>query len=229
MLRFLPYIIICLLVILSGKMLNIFDKGDDSSLYNTEVSVAQAATEQAIEVAEQKNVDIVTTSNSETTKKDEKVYDDNIKDLPNISCIPYVKQASSTELEILKNLKQRREELEGREKELLFKESAIQLTKNQIDERLTALQLLRDELKIIMKQYDIKESEKNTKLVKIYENMRPKEAAKIFEEMQLNVLLDVVEKMRETRLAPILASMEPFKAKEITVALATRRKSININ
>ncbi|MDJ1407543.1 MAG: hypothetical protein MRQ13_04095 [Candidatus Midichloria sp.] len=40
--------------------------------------------------------------------------------------------------------------------------------------------------------------------------MKPKEAARIFEEVQLNVLLEVVGGVRETRLAPILASMELF-------------------
>ncbi len=37
------------------------------------------------------------------------------------------------------------------------------------------------------------------------------------------VLLDVVERMKERKTAPILASMNPKRAKEITLELAQRR------
>ncbi|MDJ1304992.1 MAG: hypothetical protein MRQ09_01980 [Candidatus Midichloria sp.] len=230
-------------------MFNIFDKNaidsaskDDTVFSFAEPNLAQATLAQAaIEIddktheyaknhnTEELNKIIQSIKNdSENIVKDEKIYDRNIKDLPNVGCISYIKREfSPTEVDILKSLKQRREELENREQELLFKENTIQLTKNQISERLSTLQLLKDELQVIIKQYDTKEGEKNAKLVRIYESMKPKEAARIFEEMQLNVLLEIVEKMRETRLAPILASMEPFKAKEITVALVNRRKSIH--
>ncbi|AEI89035.1 MAG: hypothetical protein MRQ11_00390 [Candidatus Midichloria mitochondrii] len=225
-------------------MFNIFDKNaidlaskDDTVFNFAEPNLAQAAIEiddKAHEYDKNQNTEELNKiiqsikNDSENIVKDEKIYDRNIKDLPNVGCISYIKREfSPTEVDILKSLKQRREELENREQELLFKENTIQLTKNQIIERLSTLQLLKDELQVIIRQYDTKEGEKNAKLVRIYESMKPKEAARIFEEMQLNVLLEVVEKMRETRLAPILASMEPFKAKEITVALVNRRKSIH--
>ncbi|WP_237697331.1 MotE family protein [Candidatus Midichloria mitochondrii] len=239
-----PYLIVCLLIILGSKMFNIFDKNaidlaskDDTVFNFAEPNLAQAAIEiddKAHEYDKNQNTEELNKiiqsikNDSENIVKDEKIYDRNIKDLPNVGCISYIKREfSPTEVDILKSLKQRREELENREQELLFKENTIQLTKNQIIERLSTLQLLKDELQVIIRQYDTKEGEKNAKLVRIYESMKPKEAARIFEEMQLNVLLEVVEKMRETRLAPILASMEPFKAKEITVALVNRRKSIH--
>ena len=249
MLRFLPYLIVCLLIILGSKIFNIFDKNaidstskDDTVFSFAKPNLAQATLAQASIEIDDKAQEYAKNQNTEELNKiiqsikndsgnivkDEKIYDRNIKDLPNVRCISYTKREfSPTEVDILKSLKQRREELENREQELLFKENTIQLTKNQISERLSTLQLLKDELQVIIKQYDMKEGEKNAKLVRIYESMKPKEAARIFEEMQLNVLLEVVEKMRETRLAPILASMEPFKAKEITVALVNRRKSIH--
>jgi flagellar motility protein MotE (MotC chaperone) len=52
--------------------------------------------------------------------------------------------------------------------------------------------------------------------------MKPKEAARIFEQLDLPVLLDVLERMKETKTSPILASMEPSKAKAVTLALAAR-------
>lgn len=238
MLRFLPYLIVCLLFILGGRMFTMFDRNKSNNVASqgiSDLNLAQASTEANINNSHKNSSNEVLTKivkeiqkESDTLKNNESTYNHNIKDLPNVGCISHVQtEFSPTEIDILKSLKQRREELEGREQELMFKENTIQLTKAQIDERLKTLQLLKDELKIIIKQYDVKEAEKNARLIRIYENMKPKEAARIFEEMQLNVLLEVVEKMRETRLAPILASMEPFKAKEITVALVNRRKAIH--
>ena len=60
-------------------------------------------------------------------------------------------------------------------------------------------------------------------LVKIYEAMKPKDAARIFEQLDLVVLLDVIERMKERKTAPILANMDPERAKTITLELAQRR------
>lgn len=53
--------------------------------------------------------------------------------------------------------------------------------------------------------------------------MKPKYAARIFEELELPILLDVVERMRKAKTASIIAKMTPGKAKKVTTALAHRR------
>ena len=53
--------------------------------------------------------------------------------------------------------------------------------------------------------------------------MKPKDAARIFEQLDMVVLLDVIERMKERKSAPILAKMKPQRAKEITLELAQRR------
>jgi len=54
--------------------------------------------------------------------------------------------------------------------------------------------------------------------------MKPKDAARIFEELDMAVLLDVIERMKERKSAPILAKMNPVRAKAITLELAQRRE-----
>jgi flagellar motility protein MotE (MotC chaperone) len=53
--------------------------------------------------------------------------------------------------------------------------------------------------------------------------MKPKDAARIFGELDMVVLLDVIERMKERKIAPILAEMNPQRAKAITIELAQRR------
>ena len=55
---------------------------------------------------------------------------------------------------------------------------------------------------------------------KIYENMKPKAAAGVFEELDMDILLEVVSRMKERKVAPILALMTPTRAKELTFELA---------
>ncbi len=60
-------------------------------------------------------------------------------------------------------------------------------------------------------------------LVRIYEAMKPKEAAQILQRLDMDVLLGVVERMKDAKVAPILANMDPERAQTITALLADRR------
>jgi flagellar motility protein MotE (MotC chaperone) len=59
-------------------------------------------------------------------------------------------------------------------------------------------------------------------LVRIYESMKPPEAARIFSNLDMPVLLQVVRQMKPARSAAILAEMPPERAKEVTTALSQK-------
>jgi flagellar motility protein MotE (MotC chaperone) len=54
--------------------------------------------------------------------------------------------------------------------------------------------------------------------------MKPQEAARIFEQMDLITLVEMVERMSERKVAPVLAQMNPVRAKQVTTELSKRRK-----
>jgi flagellar motility protein MotE (MotC chaperone) len=60
-------------------------------------------------------------------------------------------------------------------------------------------------------------------LVKLYEGMRPRDAAQIFDDLDMPVLLPIVDRMREARAAPVLAAMRPDRARALTGELARLR------
>jgi flagellar motility protein MotE (MotC chaperone) len=60
-------------------------------------------------------------------------------------------------------------------------------------------------------------------LVKLYESMKPRDAATIFNDLEMAVLLQVVDRMKEAKAAPVLAAMQPDKARELTAKLADMR------
>ncbi|PWR19800.1 hypothetical protein DKG75_15180 [Zavarzinia compransoris] len=63
------------------------------------------------------------------------------------------------------------------------------------------------------------------RLVKVYETMKPADAANIFNTLDFPVLIEVAGRMKEAKIAPVLAAMDPEAAKALTVALARRRGS----
>jgi flagellar motility protein MotE (MotC chaperone) len=129
---------------------------------------------------------------------------------------------SPQEVEILQSLAQRRDELDRRAAEVDRHEALLQATEQRIDEKIAKLKQMEGTIDATFKKEDQKDDAKIKSLVKIYETMKPKEAARIFEQLDLPVLLDVLENMKELKTAPILASMDPAKAKTVTLALAAR-------
>jgi flagellar motility protein MotE (MotC chaperone) len=131
--------------------------------------------------------------------------------------------ATDAEIELLGKLAARREELERRAAELELQGNLLKATERRLDEKIAELKSIKTTIEGLLKKHDAEEEAKLKSLVKIYENMKPKDAARIFEKLDMPILLDVVERMREAKVAPVLADMDPSKAKSVTAALAERR------
>ena len=56
----------------------------------------------------------------------------------------------------------------------------------------------------------------------MYENMKPKDAARIFNRLDMNILVEVSTKMKPRTMSAILAQMAPDAAERLTVELANR-------
>jgi flagellar motility protein MotE (MotC chaperone) len=107
---------------------------------------------------------------------------------------------------------------------MAMREKILQATEIRIDTKIDELKKLEIRIKGLLLDHD-KESEQQIKsLVKVYENMKPKDAARIFEKLEMEILLDVTERMKEVKMAKVMAAMDPMKAKTLTVRLATRRR-----
>ena len=59
-------------------------------------------------------------------------------------------------------------------------------------------------------------------LVVMYENMKAKDAAKIFDRLDMRVLIEVVSQINPRRMSDIMAQMMPEAAERLTVELANR-------
>lgn len=133
-------------------------------------------------------------------------------------------QFSRAEIEMLQSLMERRETLDLRARELDIRGNLLSAAELRIDEKIVQLKSIEATIQELLARHDDQEEKKLRSLVRIYESMKPKQAARIFEELDIDILIDVAERMNERKFAPILAQMNPKRAKTVTVEIRTRRQ-----
>ena len=131
---------------------------------------------------------------------------------------------ANVKMEVFDDLSSRRKKLDKREKELMTREALLRAAEQEIDRKYQELSGLRREIEGLLEQQSAEEKARITSLVKIYEGMKPKDAARIFDTLDLDILVAVMSDMSERKLSPILAAMNPERARTITIMLAEQKK-----
>jgi flagellar motility protein MotE (MotC chaperone) len=135
-------------------------------------------------------------------------------------------QPSSAERAILERLTQRRQELDTRARELDIRESLIKAAEKRIEGQLAELKETESRIKVETQQKDEAATARFKGLVTMYENMKPRDAAKIFDRLDAGVLLEVASKIEPRHMADILAQMSPDSAQRLTVELASQAQAV---
>lgn len=129
---------------------------------------------------------------------------------------------SQGEVDVLRSLAARRESLNARERDLAVREQTLAIAEKRLEERIAELKGIEARINAALGQRDAAHQEQIQALIKMYESMKPGDAAKIFEKMEREILVAVSSKMKPTKLGSVLALMDPGKAQDLTVLLANR-------
>ncbi|HEX2559271.1 MotE family protein [Phenylobacterium sp.] len=132
---------------------------------------------------------------------------------------------SPAELQVLQSLGARRGQLEQREQDLNVQLALLAAAEAKVDAKLKSMNALKAEVQGLMAQADQKEEAETTRLVKVFESMKAKDAAPRMELLDDSVRLPIAAKMKERVLSAILAEMKPAEAKRLTEALARRHSA----
>ena len=124
---------------------------------------------------------------------------------------------------VLEALRARRAEIEAREEALAQREMLMAAAERRLADRLEELNGLRQRLEAEGRQRDERTEQGWRQMVRLYEGMRPRDAAGIFDELEMTVLIQVMDRMREAKAAPVLAAMRPERARQLTTELARHR------
>jgi len=139
---------------------------------------------------------------------------------------PLVAQGpSASERAVLERLQSRRQELDSRARELEIRESLLKAHEQRIEAKVEELKGVETRIEAATKQKDDADAARFKSIVAMYENMKPKDAAKIFDRMDMSVLIDVASHMKPQKMSDVLAQMLPDNAEKLTVELARRSGS----
>jgi flagellar motility protein MotE (MotC chaperone) len=140
---------------------------------------------------------------------------------------PAVPPISESERTLLLDLRKRSVELDAREAALGAREAVLAAAETRIGQRVTELGVLQKRLEALETARRGHDEANWSGLVKLYETMKPRDAAAIFNDLDMAVLLPVVDRMKETKAALVLAAMLPERARQVTAELARMRAAAN--
>ena len=133
--------------------------------------------------------------------------------------VPFAPDDSSAPA-VEQRLGERRADLDSREQELAMRLALVEAAEKRINERTALLQQLEARINALVDQNKEAEEGQFKSIVSLYETMKPKEAALIFDELDMNTLLRVSRAMNPRKLAPIMARMSPVRARDLTASMA---------
>jgi flagellar motility protein MotE (MotC chaperone) len=132
---------------------------------------------------------------------------------------------SANEIIVLRSLQARREALDERETGVETREAAAAAAETRLQEQIAELKAVETQIQGLLSQMDTKRDERMASLVKSYEAMKPKDAARIFDSMDDTVLLDLAKSMKPATLAAVMSSMQTKRAEGLTRMLADLSKA----
>lgn len=135
------------------------------------------------------------------------------------------KPVSPAERALLERLGERREEIDARMRELEMRERLLDTAEKKLDGRVDDLKRLESKVDSPRGKPAEEEAKAVRNLVIMYEAMKPKEAARVFDRLGLDVLVPVVQQMNPRKMSEVLAAMAPDRAEKLTVALATHARN----
>jgi flagellar motility protein MotE (MotC chaperone) len=128
--------------------------------------------------------------------------------------------------ELAASLLEREGRLASQEAAIADREAALALADEAITLRLDELKKAEEALRATLAMADGAAAEDIARLVAVYETMKPKDAARLFDAMDAEFAAGFLGNMRPDAAAAIMAGMNPEKAYAVTAILAGRNSSV---
>ena len=131
--------------------------------------------------------------------------------------------AALAERALLEQLRARRTELEAREQAAAAQDVMLQATERRLARRVEELAVMQRRIESLDQTRNEQEEAGWRGLVRTYEAMRPRDAATIFNDLEMPVLVEILDRMSERKAAPVIGAMRPERARMVTAELVRHR------
>jgi flagellar motility protein MotE (MotC chaperone) len=132
---------------------------------------------------------------------------------------------SPSERAILERLQSRRQEIEARAREIDIRESLLKAAEKRIEARMEELKAVESRIATGTEQKAEADATRFKGLITMYEAMKPKDAAKVFDRLEMPVLIEIASQIAPRKMSDILGLMSPEAAERLTVEMAHRAGS----
>ena len=129
---------------------------------------------------------------------------------------------SASERAILERLQSRRQELEERAREIDIRESLLKAAEKRIESKTEEMKAVESKIAAVSDQKGEAENSRLKGIVTMYEGMKPKDAAKVFDRLEMPVLIEIATQIAPRKMSDILGLMSPDAAERLTVEMARR-------
>ncbi len=208
--RLLPVVIMTSLVLLGMKGFNVFT-GSQSALMGVEVAQAQDENGEPESTADQISESAANMRAAvEAAQAEREAQGVSVDEL----------EIETSRDALLDRLGERRTLLEEREQDMRVREQLLQAAERRLEERLAELEAFEARVTSVADEEDARARNEIARLVQVYSAMRAKDAAAIFDLLDLPILVEVANAMNPRKMADILGEMQPESARVLTIALA---------
>ena len=200
----LPLFIFVAVLTLSIKVNNVFDLYNHQIKNKISISTAAALAEEKL--------------NQETAALS-KVLQEGSSASSQSGDLPTNTAFTQSEIMILQELAERREALDLRAQEIDKRAIQLKVTEEEINKKLRQLKDYEQRLQKLINMYSEQEQENLNAMVKMYTSMKPKDAARIFNNLDMNITVALLKGMKPSSSSAILSQMDSQKAQAVTAEL----------
>jgi flagellar motility protein MotE (MotC chaperone) len=132
---------------------------------------------------------------------------------------------SPSERAILERLQSRRQELEARAREIDIRESLLKAAEKRVESKVEEMKAIESRVATATTQKTDADAARFKGIVTMYESMKPKDAAKVFDRLEMPVLFEIASQIAPRKMSDILGLMSPDAAEKLTTEMARRAGS----
>lgn len=127
---------------------------------------------------------------------------------------------SGIDFDFVRDFKDRKKALDQKEEELKAWEAEIQTQKSELDTKIAEIQKIRKDISAQLEERVKADQAKIDTLVQVYSQMKPSQAAKVFEALDEDLAVDILTKMKKKSAADILNLLKADKAQVLSEKFA---------
>jgi flagellar motility protein MotE (MotC chaperone) len=132
---------------------------------------------------------------------------------------------SASERAVLERLQARRQELDQRAREIDIRESLLKAAEKKMDSKVEELKGVESQISTATTQKNEAEAARFKGIITMYESMKPKDAARVFDRLEMPVLYQIASQIAPRKMSDILGVMSPDVAERLTTEMARRAGS----